>query len=264
MAFPNPFDLQHHRSGPDGDLVEQFLSTYGNRQTRRSYRSDLRQFLNEGVTRRAASRIQEEDITEFLRGRAGSLKRKTLKRKLETLRSFFRWLGEQGVIEELPICENQSTGDLVEQVLQDASGATGGETTGGKRTRHLEGGSPGTGQDSPEPLPGGLIPRELEPGSEVDTGREAVDQENETAPRPDKSRSASSRGGPSQKAEHEEKPGSGQSESSQSESSPSETFPRETSPSEILPSNTSKSDTSKSDTSKSKEPRPSGRGFVEA
>jgi hypothetical protein len=224
MAFPNPFDLQHHRSGPDGDLVEQFLSTYSKRPTRRSYRSDLQQFFGrEPVTRQEAAQMQEENITGFLKERADSLKRTTLKRKLETLRSFFRWLAEQDVIEALPIGEELDTSDLVEQVLQDASGATDG-----KRTRQREEGATDTGQYGPEPLPGGLIPRELEPGSELELGRE-------TAPRRDKSGSSSLRGGPSQDGEHEEKSGSGENESSPSETSSSQTSPSETPPSDTSP-----------------------------
>ena len=90
MSFPNPFDLRHHRSGPDGDLVERFLSTYDSRQTRRNYRTDLRQFFGgEGITRHVASKVEEDDITEFLRDRVDSLKRSTLERKTETVRSFF-------------------------------------------------------------------------------------------------------------------------------------------------------------------------------
>jgi hypothetical protein len=224
MAFPNPFDLRHQRSGPDGDLVEQFLSTYSKRPTRRSYRSDLQQFFDrEPVTRQEAAQVQKEDILEFLNERADSVKRTTLKRKLETLRSFFRWLAEQDVIEALPIGEELDTSDLVEQVLQDASGATDG-----KRTRQREEGATDTGQYGPEPLPGGLIPRELEPGSELELVRE-------TAPRRDKSGSSSLRGGPSQDGEHEEKSGSGENESSPSGTSSSQTSPSETPPSDTSP-----------------------------
>jgi len=125
QMLPNPFDLRHHRSGPDGDLVERFLATYGNRQTRRNYRTDLRQFFGEeDLTSQKASRIREEDIIEFLEARSDSSKRTTLTRKTEALRSLFGWLVDQGVIDEPPIGESTGTGDFVDRILEEGAGAT--------------------------------------------------------------------------------------------------------------------------------------------
>ncbi len=142
MAAPNPFDLRHHRPGPDGDLVEQFLSTFGSRLTRRNYRTDLRQFLDgEEVTRQQVSHVGEEDIVEFLRGKADSLKRSTLKRKLETIRSFFRWLVRQDVLGEGPIQKEVETGDLIDQVVGENQKTAGGDRGDEKESRSEEGAS---------------------------------------------------------------------------------------------------------------------------
>lgn len=119
MPPANSFDLGIHRSGSEEDLVERFLATYNNRQTRRNYRTDLRQFFDEeGVTRQKASQVHEGDITDFLKERAGSLKRTTLERKIESVRSFFRWLAEQDLIEEPPIDKSVDTGDLARRILK--------------------------------------------------------------------------------------------------------------------------------------------------
>ena len=168
MAHPNPFELRHHRPDSGGDLVKQFLSTYGSRKTRRNYRTDLRQFFEvEAVTRLKASQVGEEDITEFLRGRADSLKRATLKRKLETIRSFFRWSARQNMIGELPIREQPDTGDLVDQILEEVRETTEGE--GGSRTAEEPDGKD-EGDSGGSRV--GPVPMELEPGSEVDLDRE--------------------------------------------------------------------------------------------
>lgn len=228
MFYPNPFDLRHQRSGPNGDLVEQFLSTYGKRATRRSYRSDIQQFFGrEPVTRQKAAQVRKEDILAFLKGRADSAKRTTLERKLEAIRSLFRWLDKQNVIEELPISEDHETGDVVEQVLQKSSDTRGGEA-GGQR----EEGRRDTGQDASEPTPDGRASGPPRPGSEVDPGRETAGRENETAPRREESGSSPLRGGPSQDTGHEEQPGSAQSESPPSATSSSEAPPSDTSESE--------------------------------
>ena len=226
MPFPNPFDLRHHRSGPDGDLVERFVSTYGKPQTRRSYRSDIQQFFGqEPVTRQKAAQVRKEDILAFLKERADSAKRTTLERKLEAIRSLFRWLDKQNVTEELPISEDHKTGDLVEQVLQKSSDTRGGEG-GGQR----EEGRSDTGQDASEP--GRRASEDLRSGSEVDPGRETAGRENETAPRREESDSSLLRGGPSPGGRTEEETGSGQSESPPSATSSSEAPPSDTSESE--------------------------------
>jgi len=168
MAHPNPFELRHHRPDSGGDLVKQFLSTYGSRKTRRNYRTDLRQFFEvEAVTRLKASQVGEEDITEFLRGRADSLKRATLKRKLETIRSFFRWSARQNMIGELPIREEPDTGDLVDQILEEVRETTEGE--GGSRTAEEPDGKD-EGDSGGSRV--GPVPMELEPGSQVILDRE--------------------------------------------------------------------------------------------
>ena len=165
MPFPNPFDLRHHRSGPDGDLVERFLSTYNSRQTRRNYRTDLRQFFGgEGITRQVASKIEEDDIAEFLRERVDSLKRSTLERKTETVRSFFRWIADQNLIEGLPISEGMDTGDVIDQVLQEAHETTEGEGKEDSRTSER---SAREDEGNSERSCRGPVPMKLEPGSEL-------------------------------------------------------------------------------------------------
>jgi len=163
MTHPNPFDLQHHRFGSSGDLIEQFLATYAKRGTRRSYRSDLQQFFSEeGVTRQEVSRVEKEEIIAFLKQRVkDSLKRSTLKRKLEAIRSFFRWVADQNLIESLPISEGTDTGDLVDRVSQDDREKTEGEgdsPTGEEPDGTDEGDSEGSRM--------GPVPMALEPGSE--------------------------------------------------------------------------------------------------
>jgi len=169
MAFPNPFDLQHHRSASGGDLVEQFLATYTKRGTRRNYRTDLQQFLGkEEITREEVSQIEEEDITAFLKQRMeDSLKRSTLKRKLEAIRSFFRWLAGQNMIEEPPIREDLNTGDLVDRIKREAYEPTEGD----EDTQGTEGSARDDQGDS-ERSQRGPVPMELEPGSEVNLDRE--------------------------------------------------------------------------------------------
>lgn len=184
MTHPNPFELRHHRPDSGGDLVKQFLSTYGSRKTRRNYRTDLRQFFEgEEVNRLKASQIGEEDITEFLRGRADSLKRATLKRKLETIRSFFRWIARQNMIDDLPIREEPDTGDLVDQILEEARETTGGEGEEDSRTSER---SVREDEGNSERSCRGPVPMELEPGSEVNLDRE-------TDSSPEKSSSPGSR-----------------------------------------------------------------------
>lgn len=122
MPCPNPFDLRHQRPGPTGDLVEKFLSGYESRLTRQGYRSDLTQvFGEEGATRAKVAQVQEEDVVEHLRD-ASSLARATLERRVEALKSFFRWLLAQGLIEERPIGKSQQTTDLVDRALQETGG----------------------------------------------------------------------------------------------------------------------------------------------
>lgn len=209
MSFPNPFDLRHHRSGPDGDLVERFVSTYGKRQTRRNYRTDLRQFFGtEEVLRQEASRTQKGDFTEFLRKRVDSLKRTSLERKVETVRSFFRWVAEQDLIDELPIEEEVNTGDLIDQVLQEAC-----KTTEGKghspRAEEPEGEDEGDSGASRR----GPVPMELEPGNEVD-----FDPETDS----DSEKSSSLSGRPELREGAEDTPDSDHDDSSSSEASSSE------------------------------------------
>jgi len=120
MSSSNVSHSGAHRSGSGEDLVDRFLSTYDNRQTRRNYRTDLRQFFGEeSVTRQKASRVREGDLTDVLKERAGSLKRTTLERKIESIRSFFRWLAEQDLIEETPLDTSVDTRDLIERVLEE-------------------------------------------------------------------------------------------------------------------------------------------------
>lgn len=219
MPFPNPFDLQHHRFGSGEGLVEQFLSTYGSRKTRRNYRTDLRQFFGEEkVTRQMASQVKEGNVAEFLQERADSLKRATLKRKLEAIRSFFRWIAEQNMIDDLPIKEELDTGDLIDQVLQEARKTTEGEEDS-RRMEEPEGkdeiGSGGSRR--------GPLPMELEPGSELNVGREtdsSLEKSSSPESRPEGGASEVSAGA-------EGAPDSEHTESPLSESPLSEAAPRE-------------------------------------
>jgi hypothetical protein len=191
------------------DLVGRFVSTYGKPQTRRSYRSDLRQFFGgEEVLRQEASRTQKDDFIEFLRERVDSLKRTSLERKIETVRSFFRWIAEQDLIEELPIKEEVNTGDLIDQVLQEARKTTEGEghSPRAEEPEGEDGGDSGGSRRGP-------VPMELEPGSEVDLDRE-TDSDSE------KSSSPGSR--PELREGAEDTPDSEHTESPLSEASPSE------------------------------------------
>lgn len=127
MGYPNPFDLRHFRPGAEGGLVEKFLSTYESRQTRRNYRTDLSQFFEgETVGLRQVEQVGREDLAQFLREKSSSLARSTLQRKLETLRSFFAWLRERGVLQEGPLGKDQATKDVLDQVLR------GSEDKGGR------------------------------------------------------------------------------------------------------------------------------------
>ena len=210
MAYPNPFDLLYHRRDSGGDLVKQFLSTFGSRKTRRNYRTDLRQFFGEEeVTQQVASQVRKKDIIGFFRERTDSLKRTTIERKVEASRSFFRWLADQNVIEEPPIREELETGDLVDQIFEEAIGTTKGKRAGGKsagkeRSSQDEDGSGGRGQNDPTRSIREPIPMELEPGSEVDLDDEMASGDGE---------SSSPRGRPSQDAGDKEPSGSGQNES---------------------------------------------------
>jgi hypothetical protein len=210
MAYPNPFDLLYHRRDSGGDLVKQFLSTFGSRKTRRNYRTDLRQFFGEEeVTQQVASQVRKKDIIGFFRERTDSLKRTTIERKVEASRSFFRWLADQNVIEEPPIREELETGDLVDQIFEEAIGTTKGKRTGGKsagkeRSSQDEDGSGGRGQNDSTRSLREPIPMELEPGSEVDLDDEMASGDGE---------SSSPRGRPSQDAGDKEPSGSGQNES---------------------------------------------------
>lgn len=122
MPPPNASHSGTDRSGSDGCLVERFLSTYDNRQTRRNYRTDLRQFFGEDkVTPQEVSQVREGDLIDVLKERAGSLKRTTLERKIESVRSLFRWLAEQDLIEEPPIDKNVDTGHLARRIIKEDS-----------------------------------------------------------------------------------------------------------------------------------------------
>ena len=126
MPPPNASHSETDRSGSDGYLVERFLATYDNRQTRRNYRTDLRQFFGEDkLTPQEVSQVREGDITDVLKERAGSLKRTTLERKIESVRSFFRWLAEQDLIEEPPIDKSVDTGALARRILKEYSAGEG-------------------------------------------------------------------------------------------------------------------------------------------
>lgn len=106
---------------PSGEgLVEDFLSTFENRQTRRNYRTDLTQFFGEeGANRERAAQVEEKDVLGFLREQASSLAPSTLARKVETLRSFFGWLKRRGLVGEVPIDDRRATTDLVEEVRRE-------------------------------------------------------------------------------------------------------------------------------------------------
>lgn len=105
--------------------MEEFLSGYDSHQTRRNYRADLRQFFGEeGATRAETTTVETEDILEFLGGKASDLARSTLKRKVESLQSFFRWLTRRGLIEKGPL-HGVKTKDVVDQVLQGENGPEG-------------------------------------------------------------------------------------------------------------------------------------------
>ena len=207
MAYPNPFDLRHQRPGSGGDLVKRFLATFGSRKTRRNYRTDLRQFFGEEeVTRPVASQVRKKDIVGFFRERTDSFKRTTVERKVEASRSFFRWLADQNVIEELPIREDLDTGDLVDRIFEEAL-----ETTKEKRADEKsadaenasrdEDGAGGRGQDDATRSIREPIPMEPEPGSVVGSGDEAASGDGE---------SSSPRGRPTQDAGDEEPSGPGQ------------------------------------------------------
>ena len=209
MGYPNPFDLRHQRPGLGGDLVKRFLATFGSRKTRRNYRTDLRQFFGEEeVTRPVASQVRKKDIVGFFRERTDSFKRTTVERKVEASRSFFRWLADQNVIEELPIREDLDTGDLVDRIFEEAL-----ETTKEKRADEKsadaenasrdEDGAGGRGQDDATRSIREPIPMEPEPGSVVGSGDEAASGDGE---------SSSPRGRPSQDAGDEEPSGPGQNE----------------------------------------------------
>lgn len=172
MPIPNPFDLRHHRSGPDGDLVERFLATYENRQTRRNYRTDLRQFFDdEEVTRHQVRRVQEDDVNDFLQQRVDSLKRGTLERKLEVIRSFFRWLAEQNLIEELPIGESADTGDLIDSILEESSATT--QEDGSSKRSFYETALP----DEGSPIEGGGLREKPDPGQDGSPSSRSVSNE---------------------------------------------------------------------------------------
>jgi hypothetical protein len=210
MAHPNPFDLRHHRPGSDGDLVKQFLSTFGSRKTRRNYRTDLRQFFGEEeVTQQVASQVRKKDLVGFFRERTDSLKRTTIERKVESSRSFFRWLADQNMIEELPIRENLDTGDLVDRIFEEALGTTKEEranerSADAENASRDENGAGERGQNDATRSIREPIPMELERGSEVDSRDETASGDGE---------SSSPRGRPSQDAGDEEPSGPGQNES---------------------------------------------------
>lgn len=150
MAYPNPFELRHFRPKAEGGLVEKFLSTYESRQTRRNYRTDLTQFFGgENVGRSQVEQVGREDVITFLREKS-SLARSTLKRKLETLRSFFEWLRERGVLKKRPIGTGETTTSILNEILQEndaSSGEDSFQTEGGGDDQKEE-------QSSPvEPLP---------------------------------------------------------------------------------------------------------------
>lgn len=79
------------------DFVDSFLKTVSSTQTRRAYRSDLRQFFQaDDVSKAQVSSVGGEDVQSFVR----TLHREnasvaTQRRGLAALRSFFDWLIEE-------------------------------------------------------------------------------------------------------------------------------------------------------------------------
>jgi hypothetical protein len=218
MGYPNPFDLKHHRCRSGGDLVEEFLATYSKRGTRRSYRSDLQQFFGEeGDVRQEVPLVQKEDITAFLKQRVeDSLKRTSLTRQLEAIRSFFRWTARQNMIDELPISEEVDTGDLIDQIFEEARDTTEGEGEG-PTAEEPDGKDEGDSGGSRM----GPVPMELEPGSELnldDVDLDEVNPGSETDSGPENSSGKR----PEEGAGTEPTSGSEDTESSSSEASSSE------------------------------------------
>ncbi len=102
---------------PEADLIERFLSELKSRQgcslhTIRNYRIDLVQFAKfldkEGLSKGGRSRLGEIDFL-VLRGYLGYLharyQKKTIARKLSTIRSFYSFLEREGVVKGNPAAD---------------------------------------------------------------------------------------------------------------------------------------------------------------
>ena len=85
------------------DLVDIFTATLSSAQTRRAYRTDLRQFFGETAGRDEIQELSARDIQGFLQsmhdlGRTVG----TQRRQLAAMRSFFDWLMSEGIHDRNP------------------------------------------------------------------------------------------------------------------------------------------------------------------
>jgi site-specific recombinase XerD len=121
MADSDPTDMQGPRPESEEDLAGAFLSTFDSRQTRRNYRTDLKQFFEaEAVGREQVERVRKRDVVDFLREQAARVKRATLERRVETLKSFYRWLAQRGLVDTRPLGTDERTKELVDGALEEA------------------------------------------------------------------------------------------------------------------------------------------------
>jgi hypothetical protein len=113
---------------PDSpSILSRFLDRQESESTRQGYRRDLQLFFSEflgkeEVTARDASSVSRADIYLFLQFRTGQDKDTTVRRRATALLSCFRWLHNEGHLDNPPIEVDKGSGQVIQAALEEASG----------------------------------------------------------------------------------------------------------------------------------------------
>lgn len=85
-------------------LAEDFVETFGSKETRRSYRTDLKEFglFLEELGRPDLEEIDQLTLRSFLVRLHRRLSKSSIERKVACLRSFFKHLNQKGILENNP------------------------------------------------------------------------------------------------------------------------------------------------------------------
>ena len=131
MGYPNPFldgiPTRTECAGggaPSGAaLINRFLEGFDKKNTRRSYRGDLKGFFGGEASLKEIRQVEARDVRGYLREEAEDLGEQTVRRRATTLSSFYRWLWEEGLVEETPFSETEGPRKLAKQAFADKASA---------------------------------------------------------------------------------------------------------------------------------------------